>query len=58
MMMVMTEMAVALHLIQTIRQKGALCQLTDLQDGGIWRQSFSTGTNGAQSNWCCWSPSL
>jgi hypothetical protein len=26
MMMVMTEMAVALHLIQTIRQKGALCQ--------------------------------
>jgi hypothetical protein len=26
MMMVVTEMAVALHLIQTIRQKGALCQ--------------------------------
>ena len=40
MMMVVTVMAVALHLIKTIRQKGALCQLTDLQDRGIWRQSF------------------
>jgi hypothetical protein len=26
MMMVMTVMAVALHLIKTLRQKGALCQ--------------------------------
>jgi hypothetical protein len=30
MMMVVTEMAVALHLIQTIRQDGARCQISHL----------------------------